>query len=261
MLCGDCRAPATSRHPSVTRRARAAEAIYLSVMRDLHLPRAAGRRVSDRVKDPVSGFSHLTGLVVALAAVSFLLGFVYARGNRAMLASCAAYGATLLALYAASSVYHLVLASPRVTRLLRLLDHAAIYLLIAGTCTPVFHRAFEGETRVVMLGVVWGLAASGVLLELVWRSAPRLLTTAIYVAMGWLAVVRWGDVVHALPTLALALVVGGGVLYTLGALVYASKRPDPWPDVFGFHEIWHLFVLGGSATHFAAVAVLATPVG
>ena len=213
--------------------------------------------MKDRVKDPVSGFSHLSGLVVALAAVSFLLGVVYARGNRAMLASCAAYGATLLALYAASSVYHLVVASPRVTRRLRLLDHAAIYLLIAGTCTPIFQRAFDGTTRTTMLAIVWGLAAAGVLLELVWRNAPRLLTTSIYLAMGWLAVVRWSAVVHALPTLALALVVGGGVLYTAGAIVYASKRPDPWPNVFGFHEIWHLFVLGGSALHFAAVAVVA----
>jgi hemolysin III len=217
---------------------------------------AAGR--PDRiVKDPVSGFSHFAGMVAAIVGVSFLLGYVWARGDRAMFATVAAYGLSLVALYAASSVYHLVRAGERVTRWLRLLDHSAIYLLIAGTCTPVFYRAFEGRTKATMLAIVWGLAALGIALKVAWRGAPRLLYTAIYVAMGWLAVVRWSDVVHGLPRLALVLVVAGGITYTLGAVVYAIKRPDPKPGVFGFHEIWHLFVLGGSALHFAAVAVLA----
>lgn len=215
------------------------------------------RRPGLGVKDPVSGLSHFAGLVVAIVAVSFLLGYVYARGDRARLVMTGAYGASLVALYGASSVYHLVLASPRVTRWLRLLDHSAIYLLIAGTSTPIFHRAFHGTMHTAMLGLVWGLAALGIVLKLAWRGAPRLLYTAIYVAMGWLVIVRWSDVVRELPAVVLGLVVAGGVTYTLGAVVYATKHPDPRPNVFGFHEIWHLFVLGGSTLHFAAVAVLA----
>ena len=209
------------------------------------------------VKDPVSGFSHLAGLGLALLGVPCLLLFAYARRDTGALVTSLAYGASLIVLYAASSAYHLVVAGERVSQRLRLLDHSAIFLLIAGTCTPFFHRAFEGRTRLVMMSLVWVLALAGIGLQLAWRRAPRLLYTALYVAMGWLVVVRWSDVVHRLPASALALVVAGGITYTLGAIVYASKRPDPFPRVFGFHEIWHLFVLAGSALHFAGVVALA----
>lgn len=208
-----------------------------------------------RVKDPVAGYSHLAGLAVALVAVPCLLLYGHAEVGRFV--TGLAYGLSLIALYAASSAYHLVIANERVTRRLRLLDHIAIFMLIAGTCTPFFHLAFEGTTRVVMMSVIWALAAAGSCLEIMWRRAPRLLYTSIYVAMGWLVVVRWSTVVHRLPPLALALMFAGGVTYTLGAIVYASKRPNPFPRVFGFHEIWHLFVLAGSGLHFAAVVLLA----
>lgn len=227
-------------------------------MQGLDVAPARGvERPNHGVKDPVSGLSHFAGLVVGIAAVSFLLGYVYARGDRTALLANAAYGVSLIALYTSSSVYHLVFASPRVTRWLRLLDHCAIYLLIAGTCTPVFHYVFHGAMHGAMLAIVWGLAALGIALKLAWRGAHRLVYTSIYVAMGWLAVVRWSDVVRELPGAVLGLIVAGGITYTLGAVVYATKHPDPKPDVFGFHEIWHLFVLGGSALHFAAVAMLA----
>lgn len=206
------------------------------------------------MKDPVSGFSHLAGLGVALIAVPGLL--LYARGEAATFVTTLVYGASLIVLYAASSAYHLLIADDRVMRRLRLLDHISIFLLIAGTCTPFFHRAFEGTTRLVMLGVIWALAAAGTGLELAWRRAPRLLYTSIYVAMGWLIVVHWTTVVHSLPAPALTLLFAGGVTYTLGAVVYVSKRPNPFPPVVGFHAIWHLFVLAASGLHFAAVAAL-----
>jgi len=176
--------------------------------------------------------------------------------DRGMNAGVCIYSASLIALYAASSAYHLFVAGERTTRLLRALDHLAIFLLVAGTCTPVFLRAFEGATRTVMLVAIWGVAIGGILVRALWRSAPRALYTALYVAMGWMVVLRWHDVRHALPALALFLIVAGGVTYTLGAAVYALRKPDPFPRVFGFHEIWHLFVLGGSVLHFAAVASL-----
>lgn len=204
-----------------------------------------------RLEDPVSGLTHLAGFVVALAGLAWLS----VRDGGDASHGLAIYGASLLALYAASSAYHLVVAGERTTHLLRALDHLAIFFLIAGTCTPLFFRAFEGSTRTAMLAGIWGAATAGIAMRLLWRQAPRALYTALYVAMGWMVVLRWRDVERALPITVLVLVVTGGLVYTLGAVVYALRRPNPLPR-FGFHEIWHLFVLGGSALHFAAVASL-----
>jgi hemolysin III len=207
-----------------------------------------------RIKDPFSGFSHLIGLALAVAGFAWLLA---RRGDDpGMNAGVCIYGASLIALYAASSAYHLVVAGERAARTLRALDHVAIFLLVAGTCTPVFCRAFEGTARTSMLAAVWGAALAGIVMRAAWRGAPRAIYTALYVAMGWMIVLRWPEVRRAVPSAALFLVVAGGVTYTVGAVVYALRRPDPFPRVFGFHEIWHLFVLGGSALHFAAVASL-----
>jgi hemolysin III len=207
------------------------------------------------IKDPVSGFTHLAGLGFALLGAGWLVG--RAHGAHATRAAVATYGLCLVLLYAASALYHLVPTGERSTRALRVMDHAAIYAVIAGTCTPIFQRAFDGPMRVVMLGGIWTAALVGIGIKLCWRSAPRLLSTALYVAMGWAIVIRWSTVVAVFPGIVVALVVAGGVVYTLGAVVYALRWPDPRPRVFGFHEIWHLFVLGGSALHWAAIALLA----
>ena len=130
--------------------------------------------------------------------------------------------------------------------------------MIAGTCTPIFFRAFDGAVRIAMLATIWAIALLGIALRALWSGAPRALSTAIYVAMGWLVVVRGPCALSALPRGVLALVLAGGVTYTLGAIVYATRRPNPVPRVFGFHEIWHLFVLGGSALHYAAIFLLET---
>jgi len=207
-----------------------------------------------RVKDPVSGLSHLAGCVVALGGVAWLL--VRGPHDVGTVLTSATYGICLVVLYAASAIYHLVIANEKVTRRLRLFDHVAIFLMVAGTCTPVFFRAFTGTTRVVMMLVVWSVALAGIAFKLLWREAPRWLYTTLYVAMGWGIVLQWSKLL--LPSGALALVLAGGVTYTVGALVYAIKRPNPFPNVFGFHEIWHLFVLGGSVLHFVAIAQLVT---
>jgi hemolysin III len=205
------------------------------------------------LRDPFSGLSHGLGLVFALFGSGWLLA--HARG--ATLATCAIYAACLVALYTASTVYHLVPGSERLTKRLRTLDHAAIFLFVAGTSTPVLFHALHGGRRVTMLALVWGAAIAGVTLELTWRTAPRVISTAMYVAMGWSVLLVGPTLVTALSPACLACVVAGGVVYTVGAIVYATKWPDPRPPVFGFHEVWHLFVLGGSALHFAAIALLA----
>jgi hemolysin III len=209
--------------------------------------------VTFRAREPVSGYTHLAGLalglvggVVLLARAHDTLGFV----------AVLAYAASLVALYAASSAYHLLPSGEALRRRLRQIDHSAIFVYIAGTCTPVFVRALEGRTRAWMLGGVWTLAIVGIVARVAWMDAPRWLYVAMYVAMGWFVVVDGRELALALPASALAFVVAGGLTYTMGAVVYATKRPDPLPSVFGFHEIWHLFVMGGSAMHYAAVFVL-----
>lgn len=201
----------------------------------------------------MSGYTHLAGLLLGLVGSLVLL---LDRREDGMLLPNLAYAASLIGLYAASSAYHLTPGSERVIGRLRKVDHSAIFLFIAGTCTPVFWRAFTGPTRAWMLGAIWALALVGIVLRVTWMRAPRALYTSMYVGMGWLVVVQAGTVFRALSGLALSLVVAGGVVYTLGAIVYATKRPDPFPRIFGFHEIWHLFVLAGSALHYAAVFVL-----
>ena len=206
-----------------------------------------------RARDPVSGYSHLAGLALACAGAVALLWRAHARE---VFVPNLAYAISLVALDAASSAYHLVPGAEALTRRLRKLDHSAIFVFIAGTSTPVFFRAFDGSMRVAMLGAAWGLAILGVVLRLVWMQAPRALYTLMYVATGLLVAVEARATFHNLPVLPLALVVGGGVVYILGAVIYATKRPDPIPSVFGFHEIWHLFVLAGSSLHYAAIFTL-----
>jgi hemolysin III len=209
-----------------------------------------------RARDPFSGYSHLTGLALGFVGAVLLLVLRRDHGTASMLTALV-YGVCLVNLYASSSVYHLLPSEGAMRARLRKLDHAAIFLMIAGTCTPIFWRAFDGGARAVMLSGIWVLAAAGIVFRFVWLSAPRLLYTLVYLAMGWMFVVQGPRGFHALPGLALSLVLVGGLTYTLGAVVYALKRPNPFPPVFGFHEIWHLFVLAGSAFHYAAIATLA----
>ncbi len=205
-----------------------------------------------RAREPFSGYSHLVGLGLAAAGAIWLLLASSHHRTAALI-----YSACLLALYAASSAYHLVNLGEAVTRRLRRLDHAAIFLMIAGTATPILDQALTGAVRIVMLALLWGTAACGVVFRVVWMHAPRWSYTAAYVGMGWLAAARFRDIAREVPHAALALIIAGGVAYTLGAVVYAVKWPNPLPRRFGFHEVWHLFVLVASVLHFAAVAIIA----
>jgi hemolysin III len=197
----------------------------------------------------------LFGLILAVLGVPALAA--RAAGEPSRLAVVVVYSLCLIAVYAASTAYHLVPGGVRLTRRLRAVDHATIPLMIAGTCTPVFWRAFAGDARTAMLCATWGLALGAIALRLVWPGAPRPVTTGMYVTMGWLFLLGGPRGFSALPAAVSALVLAGGATYTAGAVVYAKKKPDPFPRVFGFHEIWHLFVLGGSALHYAAIAILA----
>ncbi|MCS6992438.1 MAG: hemolysin III family protein [Anaerolineales bacterium] len=204
-----------------------------------------------RLREPFSGLTHLGGAVAALLGQIALLA-VAASGVEKFV-SVLVYGLSLVGLFSASAAYHLVNTGPKVTAFLRKLDHAAIYLLIAGTYTPFCINAFSGFYRWGLLAIVWGIAVTGILVKLFYMGAPRWLTAGIYVLMGWLCLVAAGEMMTALTPFTLGWLAAGGVIYTLGAVVYAAKLFDFVPGKFGFHEVWHIFVLLGALAHFVAV--------
>lgn len=204
------------------------------------------------LREPFNGLSHLAGTAAALVGQFFLLTQTGWAGTLAFF-SALVYGLSLTLLFGASAAYHLVNLGPRVTAALRKLDHAAIFLLIAGTYTPLCLNAFEGLARWGLLALVWVFALMGIGLKLLWMGAPRWLSAGIYLLMGWLSLLALPQMLTALSPLTLGWLAAGGLIYTLGAVVYAAKWFDFWPGRFGFHEVWHLFVLAGAGAHFVAV--------
>jgi hemolysin III len=212
--------------------------------------------VLGRVREPFEAWSHAVGAALALAGLVYLL--VQAEGARQAVAY-AVYGSSLVLLYLASALYHGLPGHETLRSQLHRLDHSAIFLLIAGTYTPPTLLALNPAWGWSLFGVVWGLAAVGVVLRVAWTSPPRRLLTGIYLAMGWLVLVGIEPLVETFPLEAIAWLVAGGLAYTVGAVVYAAERPDPWPDRVGFHGLWHLFVLAGSAFHYVFVAGYVPP--
>jgi len=208
--------------------------------------------ITSRFKDPFSGFSHAAGSVLAVVG-TVVLGLVAKSG---VAFAAIVYGLSLTALYAASATYHLVRGTDALGRLLRRFDHCAVFLLIAGTYTPTIWVSLEGFTRTWMLAAVWGVAAVGIAMRIFWLGAPRWLYLGVYLAMGWMGFLEAKAFYRGMPGAALAMIAAGGLTYTVGAVIYGLKRPNPLPGRFGFHEIWHLFVLLASAFHFAAVYLL-----
>jgi hemolysin III len=165
----------------------------------------------------------------------------------------AIYAASLALLFAVSAVYHRFHWEPRIRLWLRRADHASIFLLIGGTYTPIALLAIGGEDARQLLTLVWSGAALGIVVSLLWPGAPKFVGAVIAVAVGWTIVPYVGALTRALHPAELWMIVLGGVAYTVGALVYAVKRPDPWPRTFGYHEIFHALTLVGAGLHLAAV--------
>jgi hemolysin III len=201
-----------------------------------------------RIREPFNGASHLIGLLLAGAGTVALLSV--ARGPWET-AAFSIYGATLIVLYSASTLYHMLPLSDRPLRALRVLDHIAIYFLIAGTYTPVALITLRGPLGWALLAAVWLIALAGIPFKLFYLDAPVWLSTATYLGMGYLALVAVVPLARAVPAGGLAWLVAGGLAYTIGALIYTYRRPDPFPGRFGHHEIWHVLVLVGSGCHFA----------
>ena len=208
-------------------------------------------------KPRLRGASHQWAFFVAVAAgVVLVLAAPTAEARLAV----AIYALSVCALFGASAVYHRVTwASQAARRWARRVDHSMIFLLIAGTYTPFALLALDGTIGTVILVVVWVGALGGIVLNLLWIDAPKWLAALIYVLLGWVAVAAFPDLLEAMGVTAAAMLAAGGLLYSIGAVVYALKRPDPAPRVFGYHEVFHALVIAAAALQYAVVAFWVVP--
>jgi hemolysin III len=205
---------------------------------------------SSRQKPLLRGVLHEVAASVAAVAGGLLV--FRATGARAR-AGAIVYGISLVALFVTSALYHRPNWTEKVRAVWRRLDHSAIFLLIAGTYTP-FAFLLGSRAGWILLGVVWAGAIAGIVLSVAWVRAPKALVAGVCVLLGWAALPLLPALRAALGTGAIALLAAGGVVYSLGAVVYAVKRPDPFPRVFGYHEIFHSLVIAAAVCHFAVVA-------
>jgi hemolysin III len=222
------------------------------------IPTQAAADPKVRAKPRMRGVLHQYAFFVSLGSGTLLL--LLAATTRASVAA-AVYAASVSALFGTSALYHRVTWTPPARRRMRRLDHAMIFLLIAGTYTPVGLLVLHGTLATVVLAVVWGGALAGIVLELAWTGAPRWLGGTVYLALGWVAVAAMPQLFARLGMAGGLLIVVGGLIYSVGAAVYALRRPDPVPAVFGYHEVFHLLVIAGVAAHFLAISLFALPTG
>ena len=209
------------------------------------------------VKPRLRGVLHQWAFFVSVIAGAVLV--LVAPAGRATLATTI-YALTVAGLFGVSAVYHRVnWVSAAARRWMRRLDHSMIFLLIAGTYTPFALLALHGGLATAILVTVWAGALTGIVFNLVWVDAPKWLTAITYVALGWVAIVAFPSMFDELGVTATLLVALGGILYTLGAIVYATRRPDPAPAVFGYHEIFHALVIAAAALQYAVIAFFVLP--
>jgi hemolysin III len=219
----------------------------------------AGVRPSAPLKPRLRGVSHQWAFFVSIALGAVL---VLTAPSGEATASAAVYASCVAILFGTSALYHRTdWRSESARRWMRRLDHSAIFLLIAGSYTPFALLVVDGTLASVILAVVWVGAAAGIVLKLVWIDAPKWLTALIYVVLGWVAVATTPDLASSLGITATALVGVGGLLYTVGAVVYAMQRPDPSPAVFGYHEVFHVLVIAAAGLQYAVIAFWVLPGG
>ena len=209
------------------------------------------------VRPRLRGVLHQAGFVAACAVGGVLVSFVDGR----RLVAAPVFAASAAAMLGASALYHRVTWSPRVRPWMRRIDHAGIYLLIAGTYTSVGLLALHGSLQRLVLGMVWGGAGAATLAKLCWVAAPKWLSAVLGVALGWIGIVAMPQLLRTAGPAAVALLAAGGLAYTPGALVYARRTPDPAPAIFGYHEVFHALTLVALACQYVAIAFFVVRVG
>lgn len=201
------------------------------------------------------------GVCLSVAALGVLLWLAIRGGGVALVVGFTVFGLSQVALFTASALYHSLRLTPANIARLRRIDHMMVFVLIAGTYTPICLIALTGGWRWGMLGGVWGIALAGVVLKTRWMHAPKWLSLALYLLMGWMSIIVAPVLAAALPAGALGWLLAGGIIYSIGAVIYALKRPNLRPGVFDAHALWHLFVLAGSACFFWLIVRYVAPLG
>ncbi len=213
------------------------------------------------IKDPGSAITHFIGMIMAIIASVPLLVRAAMQPDGIYIIAMSVYAASLILLYAASTAYHTFDISERVNKALKKTDHMMISVLIAGSYTPVCLLALRGRTGIILLSIVWGIAIAGILIKAFWIFCPKWVSSVLYIGMGWTCVLAFTQLLSNLAPAAFGWLLAGGIIYTIGGVIYALKLPlfNTRHKNFGSHEIFHLFVMGGSACHFIVMYVYLLP--
>lgn len=208
--------------------------------------------IEEHVKDPGSAITHFIGMLMAIFAAIPLLIKAAQEPGRIYIISIAVYAASLILLYAASTTYHTFDRSKKVNTILKKIDHMMISVLIAGSYTPICLLVLPKPIGVILLSIVWAIAITGILMKAFWINCPKWVSSVLYIGMGWTCVLAFTQLLNALSPAAFGWLLAGGIIYTIGGVIYALKLPlfNNRHKNFGSHEIFHLFVMGGSACHF-----------
>jgi hemolysin III len=224
----------------------------------MNLPPALPALPEDPAKPKLRGVSHQYAFFVSLACG---VGLILAASDGRARVAATIYALAVSGLLGTSALYHRVTWRPSARRWMRRLDHSMIFVLIAGTYTPVALLALKGSLASAILIVLWAGALGGVVFKLLWIDAPKWLFAGVYVALGLVSAAVFGELPGAIGWLGVAGLATGGLLYVVGAIVYASGRPNPWPKVFGYHEVFHALVLAAAALQYAVIAFAVMPRG
>ena len=208
--------------------------------------------IKKHIKDPGSAITHFIGMLMAIFAAVPLLIKAAHEPSRIYIISITVYAISLILLYAASTTYHTCDRSERINTILKKIDHMMISVLIAGSYTPICLLVLKGRTGIILLSIVWGIAVIEMLIKAFWVFCPKWVSSVLYIGMGWTCVLAFTQILNALSPAAFGWLLAGGIIYTVGGIIYALKLPffNTRHKNFGSHEIFHLFVMGGSACHF-----------
>ena len=212
-----------------------------------------------KIKDPGSALTHFIAMILALCAASPLIIKAAAEPDKSHVLALSIFIVSMILLYAASTIYHTLDISPKINRMLRKVDHMMIFILIAGSYTPICVIPLRDTVGIPLLILVWAVAIAGMLIKAFWITCPKWFSSTIYIAMGWLCVLAMVPLVQTLPTAAFIWLVAGGVIYTIGGVIYALKLPlfNAKHQYFGSHEIFHVFVMAGSLCHYVTMFYIA----
>ncbi len=204
------------------------------------------------IREPVNGLTHGIGALLSVAGLVLLLYDAILQGAARHMVAFTIFGCSMVLLYTASALYHSLNVKKKTIHLLRKLDHSMIYVLIAGSYTPICLIVLDQEWKWVAFISVWSFAIGGILKKIFWIDAPEWLSLLLYLGMGWMGVLLFPTLFDKLPLAFLIWIAAGGLAYSIGAIFYGIKKPNPIPGWFGHHEIWHLFVMAGTFAHFWA---------